>query len=147
MLLVSKTNVVLYQIDMQSPTDVVIETICGLALNSSISREGILKDNKPLFDVFFTCATVLTIDEEDDLVNDFTTSTKERADLTLTKFEKTEGNILQSQQTLGIGLTNTIVNSQPCSAKKNGTGKKKTTLMVYLGDSKAYLHVYKITNI
>lgn len=184
-LLVKKTTATLYK-PLRIKRKVELQIICAISLNSSITREGIVKGNKLLYSVFYTAAYMLSIDDDECLENEYIMSgalsskadnTSLEATRNLDKFEKpakphreydddyaeedkqslkNENDNEKSQQEenkgslLNVNTTNakdtTIEHSFSLAASKKKI-MKKPAIMVYLADSKAYLHAYKVTDL
>lgn len=135
MLVVKKTKAVLYKVSLGNELIHCLIELCGITLNSSIIEEGMTGGK--LYSQTFTAAYMIPIkptsanaekkdnEEKKDLVSEESKTTMDKSKATL------------SETTIHLGENlDHIELGKP--------KKKKTSLMIYLADSNAFLHVYTV---
>ncbi len=148
LLLVTKTAANLYRIAIDRDVRVELQLLCGVRLNSRVAKEGVVKDNRYLYTLSFTAAAMFVgeeeLSEEPSTLGD--ASHEERKSRT----EKLEENKSGSLCTTALAKDVSFEQGAAAGESTGGEGKKDTgkrrTLMVYLADSRAFLHVYRVTN-
>ncbi len=167
LLVVGKTEAVLFRAGSGSPgksADVPwdLQRVCGVKLNAAVRKVGVIRDNTCLYDMCFTCAAMLPFEEEEEVVGDVSASplisAREPVDTTVVvkpengrrdteKPDKPESNASHFQgSTNAICMTATF-GSVIRMKKTYATTTCKRCIVVYLADSRGYMHVYRIANI
>lgn len=141
LIVVTKTEAIIYSLDLYGEGKLISGKVCGIALNASIVEEGIVKNNRPLFNQYFTCAMCILVKEDASNPNNIAKDNLEPSSPG-NKEKETE----QTQGLKGITLGSTQGLSQMQETKKNTESdiKKRIALMLYLGDSRGFLHAYKL---
>jgi len=141
MLVVKKTKAILYRISLNKELKSLLFPMCGINLNSTIIRTGIM--NTKLYNLFFTAAHLLPL----------TSAKKHYELLTDTQENSTKGTRRKSDmesKITKIGLTESALGKDESLDRSFDINKKSKTrdkLMVYLADSNGFLHVYSVTNL
>ncbi len=158
LLLVTKTMASLYRVSLQKTSKVELQLICGTRLNSTVAKEGVVKDNKFLYALYFTAAALLVVDDDEESIErSGPASISERGTGGLESLKgdvKVRPDKMEESKTTPLATStlakgSTFEQSSGTCNGNNGTKKeegKKHALMVYLADSKAFLHVYRVSN-
>ncbi len=163
LLVLKKTTATLYKPLMKKGSKVELQIICGVTLNSTIAREGIVKDNKLLYSRFFTTATMLSVEEDEPVTENEVAvsgalssrncgdnfSPAAEANEKTAQPEEVKGSLVGNNNT--FAKDSTFEQSFVGGATGISTTKKKMVkkpaIIVYLADSKAFMHTYKVTNL
>ena len=198
MLVVKKTTAIMYKPFIEKGAKVELQIICGITLNSSVAREGIVKGNNMLYNLFFTAANMMAIEEQEvegEVVMSKALNSKnfhagfespmlDRLDSKVANGEKDDSDEYERPQN---GLQDTLLErvgsraeallkgsplvedekypqeevkgsmlansstiakestlEQSLGLQPRKKAQKKQAIMVYLADSKAFLHIYKV---
>jgi len=141
--------------------------LAGVKLNATITKQGLVKDNMRLYNVYFTCGIMVALDDDEEYVQPSTNYASgnrermetvsgvrtERAERVGERNEEVMGNnTCHFQPSSGLAVTTTFGSSSLSFSSvikvrrlMSGTSTKKS-VRIYLADSRGYLHVYKVKN-
>jgi len=129
MLVVKKTKAILHRVAVDNDLPNSLIEICRITLNSSIIKEGVAKGK--LYNLAFTAAYMIPMRGTLDTIE------KDKSE----ERKKTETE--KSKTTLSEATVNMVETLEHIKLERIKR-KKKKSLMVYLADSNAYVHVYNV---